>query len=737
MDAAKQQIASIFNGHTVFVVPFYQRSYVWKEEQWNRFLEDMEFVSSSAQDYFLGSVIVKQQPSALGDFDHRTIIDGQQRFTTLAIFLKVLCLKTDDLETFNHHFTVRNKKLKTKAFAIKHSLNDRNDFERVLNLSENIELEDENPSNIVRAYNFFRENIDVEKVDVDQLLSHIVFVGIDLQQNDDEQVIFDTINSLGVRLTTGELLKNYFFNEGSQEEYEELWMPVFESDKLTSDYWNSQVTAGRIKRSNIDAFFGAFLNIKIQDKRIGVDTEHKIRYRRADGIFANYKDFISTYNLNKRDFIWEIVDYAEVFKNNFDSNIAKSELPGYPCIERINFIVDVLDCSTLIPYVLFVLKNVPNEDERNAIFGYIESYVMRRFICKSDNKNFSDLFSENLIGNNICTLEALRDYIENRGDNQALAIPNDDYVRECINLIKQPNKRALAILFLIETRLREGKPHATKLYAFDGYSLEHLMPKKWEKNWPLNKGYDAEDRNNKIETLGNMAMLPSKLNSSISNANWTDKKNGKNKYCGLKKYASGLMTLQNVIKLKEWNEDAIEDRSEWLSNIVVQIWPSYLPGCEIDTTFDLTWNGETESYDDSIAGSPEKKKRDNSTHDNTKYSLNGSDFLSKSEFVSTFVRAYIEKYPDSTYEQLKRKFHDGLCAPGFKFIGLLCTEDEYNSWDNKNKAKRYQPDKPLRRMRSSDDIVFFVNTQWTQDSMKQFVKLAKAEGWTIVTMNKQ
>ena len=105
MEATKQQIASIFNGHRVLEVPFYQRSYVWKIEQWQRFLEDMEFITHCNQDYFLGSVILKQQMTDMGESnDHRTIIDGQQRFTTLALFAKSLCLKTNDIDTFNQHF---------------------------------------------------------------------------------------------------------------------------------------------------------------------------------------------------------------------------------------------------------------------------------------------------------------------------------------------------------------------------------------------------------------------------------------------------------------------------------------------------------------------------------------------------------------------------------------------------------------------------------------------------------
>ena len=89
-----------------------------------------------------------------------------------------------------------------------------------------------------------------------------------------------------------------------------------------------------------------------------------------------------------------------------------------------------------------------------------------------------------------------------------------------------------------------------------------------------------------------------------------------------------------------------------------------------------------------------------------------------------------------TYKQLKAIFKDSLCAPGFKFKGFLCSEKEYNDWDNPLKEKRYQPNKPLRRLISADDIAFFVNTQWTQESLKRIVKLAKDEGMIVETKNK-
>lgn len=721
MQATSLPLASIFNGYRIFDIPFYQRSYVWEKEQWQRFLEDMEFISKQKKDYFLGSAILKQQNTNMGANDHRTVIDGQQRFTTIAIFCKALCLKTGDMDEFNRHFMVRDKQSKQKTCALVHSLTDRKDFERIINLTEDIAIETSNSSHVLQAYNYFQQNIDIDKVDIYSLMENISFIDIELHQEDDEQAIFDTINSLGVRLTTSELLKNYFFTESTVEEYKELWVPVFENNY---EYWNTQMTAGRLKRSNIDAFFSAFLNIKIQDPALRVDNDHKARYRRADSVFASYKDLISTYNLDKKDLFWEIVEYADLYAKNININIVDTDLSGKPSVERINFIMSTLDCSTILPYVLYILKNVQDKNERNDIFGYLESYVVRRSICKSDNKNFSDLFSEMLIGNEIKSLETLKNFIEERNE-LALAFPNDECVQDSFHEIEQPNKRALAILYLMETRIRYRQPHATKLLSFSEYSLEHIMPKKYEKNWPLRKGFDEETRKKMINTLGNMGMLPQRLNSSISNANWEIKKNGNGQRHGLCYFASDLVTLKEVVRSKEWNEDTILKHAEWLSNTAIEIWSTkcdYSSIIEPEKPFDEPGGNETPDTD----ATP--------SHDNTKYSFNDKDFLSKSDFVFEYVKKFMEANPSIGYQELKLKFNDNLCATGFKCIGFLCTEEEYNAWDNSYKIKRYQPHR--RRLVSSDGVVFYVTTQWTKDGVDKLVKIAKADGFNVYTKNK-
>lgn len=721
MDAGKKQLADILNGNRVLEVPYYQRSYVWKEEQWSRFISDMEYITSTNKDYFLGSIILKQQPTGISPFDIQSIIDGQQRFTTFALFFKSLCLKTDDPKTFEDKFMVWDRKEKAHKIAIRHSINDRKDFEAIIALQEDVPYHPAVDSNIARAYNYFQENINPDKIDVDILLTHVIFIGISLLQGEDEQVIFDTINSLGVRLTTGELLKNYFFTESTREEYEELWAPIFEKDRELANYWDAEVVSGRLKRTNIDFFFTAYLNIKIQDPAIKVSTGHKMRYRRSEGLFNNYKDLISTYNLDKKDMIYDILNYALIYHDNINPDIAAGEIPGTPGIERMNFLIFVLEFTTIVPYVLYLLMNVKDVDERNSMFGYIESYILRRQICKSDNKNFSDLFAENLILNQITTLEALKDYIENKDDTQALALPRDKKVIKSCHDKSYPNKKALAILYLLETAIREGKPHATRLYPFDRYSLEHLMPKSWKDNWPMTEDVTEEQREDAVYCLGNLAMLPSKLNTSISNASWETKKAGKGKNFGIIYYASDIETLADVVNKPEWNETTISDRADWIAAKAIETWPSYIPDDNEDNDEDTNLSSTANETDSS------EKIR----HDRTKFSLNGAQPTSKRQFVLDVVKAYIDKHPEKTFVELNKVFHPDLCSPGFKCIGMICSEAEHSVWNNKYKNIRYSINKPDGKLKSADGIYFYVNTQWSIEGMEGIIKLAKAEGFKV------
>ncbi|MDN5094767.1 DUF262 domain-containing protein [Aliarcobacter butzleri] len=567
MDAGKRTINDIFNGNRILEIPFFQRAYVWNIPQWERLLEDMENVSLNNKPYFLGSVILKQQPTNTGNIvgDKRTLIDGQQRLTTLSIFFKVLSLKSNDDYEFNRMFKIRD------LIAIQHNHNDIDAFERVMNLKDLEYLTDQD--NITKAYSYFKEKMNIEKLYINNILSKILFVGIDLSENEDEQQIFDTINSLGVRLTTAELLKNYFFNRDEISSYNTYWKDIFEKNEETKNYWDTEITAGRSKREFIDMFFFSYLQIKIQEKELKVKTEDKIEFSKVENLFESYKKFIKEYlNNDNKSILEEIKEYALIFQKNFNFNIVENELTNNSGIERINAIIFGLDTTTLIPYILFVLKNVTEDDKKNELFEFLETYIMRRMIVHATTKNYNQLFTDRLINNKILSKEEFINYLNNQSETVNF-LPTDTDLENCIKDIVLVNKQSAGILYFIESKIRNRNYQSTQLLGLNKYSLEHLMPKKWENHWDNSLSNEEKIyRNKKLLTLGNLTIITQSLNSTIRDANWENKKNGKGDKKGLIAYASGLETMSHYLSFDDWDEKAIEDRANFLLEKAKEIW---------------------------------------------------------------------------------------------------------------------------------------------------------------------
>lgn len=567
MDAGRRTISDIFNGNRILEIPFFQRSYVWEEEQWERLLQDMELVSQNNKPYFLGSVILKQQSTdterTVGDI--RTVVDGQQRLTTLNIFFKVLCLRNNINTSFDRVFKLLNNEI-----ALEHNHNDIEDFNQIVSLDEEIDIDDE--SNIIKAYDYFRENIILEILDFQKILSKIIFVVIDLGVEEDEQQIFDTINSLGVRLTTAELLKNYFFGRNDLKFYEDNWKEIFEKDTETKSFWDREITAGRMKRNNIDLFLYSFLQIKLQDPNLKVKADDKKNLSRVEGLFDNYKEFITKYSILKSDLIQEIKRYAILYKENIDFDVIDRELTDEYGIDRINTIIFGLDNTTVIPYVLYVLCNVNIQSEQKDIFMYLEAYIMRRIVVHATNKNYNRLFSEELISNECLTKTKLKELIEDKSD-KVNYMPSDAELELGFHESKLTNKHSSGVLYLIESSIRNRNVHSTALLGLNRYSLEHIMPKKWENNWnKVNTEEERLIRNRKLLTLGNLTIITSSLNTSIRDANWDTKKEGKKDKKGLNQYASGIDTFSEFLTRSEWNEKVITERAEFLFYKAKTVW---------------------------------------------------------------------------------------------------------------------------------------------------------------------
>ena len=571
MKAGEILINGIFNGSRLLEVPFYQRSYVWDEEQWDRFLADMEFVTKTKKPYFLGSIIFKNgpTPNTWDNFsDCKIVIDGQQRLTTLIIFFKVLCLKTNANGLFNREF-----RLEDDTIVLRHGRNDVAAFEKVMNQTEATEIKNETPaSHIISAFNYFLKHMDPEKIDRKVIKQNVQFVCIDLLDGEDEQQVFDTINSLGVRLTTAELLKNYFYNRDNVQEYESNWVAIFEKDSEARLYWEQELETGRIKRSLIDIFFDAYFQLFLQDKQYNISAEDKIVYSRLDHLAKSYQDFIERYcNGDKSVVLGPMAEYAKCFAETFKPEYCNMGIPASSGIERINVILFGLKNTTLIPYILYVSKNVTNQNELNKIYGVLESYIMRRLVVHATTKNYNNLFTS-LILNGVLDAQTLKERL-NKGSDATTYVPTNEDLLHGFQESKLINLQTRGILYFIESGIRPSRS-STALLGFNSYSLEHLLPKKWRNNWDACATQElARQRDSILLTLGNLAIIPQSLNASIRDGNWATKKAGKGpNNPGLAICAAGLSTIHDALQKDVWNEDEISQRAIWLYEQATSLW---------------------------------------------------------------------------------------------------------------------------------------------------------------------
>ena len=584
MKANYLPIQSVFDKHTVFEIPYYQRSYVWNEDNWSRFLEDLEGVTKSERQYFIGSLILKQKPTETGSKygNVRVVIDGQQRLTTITIFFKVLSLLKNNPKIFNSFMIDLSDETEEQEISIHHNHIDKASFEQIINLESLDDIhkyddkgKDLTKSQLVFLYDFFKANINTDKVSSDIIKKNVHFVTIDLDSEENEQQIFDTINSLGVKLTTSELLKNYLFDQNNEDKYNKYWKPVFEADEDTKNYWDQKVYSGTKEYHLIDLFLYAYLIIQFRGENYSVSTEDKLYYEKYSNLFLSYKAFLNKYmGADKEALMNGIYKAATEFQRNFNPHCKEETITSEPGFERVNLMMFGLDFAVMLPYVMFVLLYADKE-EQTKIYEYLETYMMRRTIARLETRGYNALFSDGLITNRVLTAEGLKEYVDKRNDKDVAyraALPNEIF--DAVNTKVYINRQALGFLYMLESRLRQDTMSATKLRGLKGYSLEHLLPKKWRETWIRPQDPEVEKAtNDALYTLGNLAIIPGALNSSISNAPWQIKLNGKGNKDGLLKYATGLITLDDCLTKEDWNLACIQERAKKLYKQILQVWP--------------------------------------------------------------------------------------------------------------------------------------------------------------------
>lgn len=569
MQANTVKIQEVFQSNIVLKIPYFQRSYVWDEGNWERFLSDMLDLPETNDNYFLGSVILKKAGTNDFGYEQFDVVDGQQRLTTLVIFSKILYLLAGKDDKFRNKFLQDD----TNAPVLQPNRKDASVFNAIV-LLDGIGNELAGKGRVKDAYDYFLNKLCDPKIKdkANELIrfmnNHVYLVRITVEEQENEQQIFDTINSLGQDLTTGELLKNYLFNDGNVELYDTKWAPTFEKGGNDYNYWTDQLTKGRLKANNIEMFFYYFMLIKMQSPEIrtSLSPTEKKHFRKQEGLFESYKCLIRNHNIETNSLIDEIVEYAKIYHSCFNQDILKEALVKYPSIQRISFIMFAQGTWTPVPYLLYILKNVSSETERVHIFGYIENYLVRRMVCKSKNNNYSDLFSENLVGQAISSFNSLKEYLNDSESRGTLLMPTDKEVMEAMQN-KDLRKESTLLLYLLESKVNPNFTNSTFNNGYAEFGIEPLMPIKYDnENWPKTESYETETRDVLIRTLGNqMLVRGNKLSSTKSLMKWSKKREH------LKNLVQDL-SLSHVIQWQNWNEDVIIKRNDLLGKKINEIW---------------------------------------------------------------------------------------------------------------------------------------------------------------------
>ena len=583
MEAKKTSLNEIFLSNRTLKVPYFQRPYVWKTENWEKFYNDIAQIAldnrnikegDKPKTYFIGSIILKQ-----AGFDNTQVyevIDGQQRLTTTVIFMKALFLRINRNDLFNRQFMQESLSDENKPILVP-GHNDSVTYGKLID-QEILTTKELNNSTMAKAYSYFADRIiksdnhedEDFPVNARELYAAVVnsvrLICIYLEQNEDAQKIFETINCTGIRLTTGEMLKNYLYDEHHVENYERTWKKVFEG--INQSYWNDDIVLGRLESNHIKNFFYRYMLIKMQDEEIKNNlTQSEIKsYRKQDGLFEKFKSLIEKCKLTKGAMIEDVVNYAKLYMETFKKEVLDEAMPKCLGIERLVGLMYASDAWTMTPYILYVLKSQTDGDERKKLFGYMETYLVRRIFCKSSNNNYSDMFSENLIGQHVNTYEGFKSYVNNVEARGALLMPSDDDVRTAL-MSKDLKRNASVLLYMLESRINDNFENNDKYSnGYTSFIIEQVMPEKGNDEWISDHSYTDEDRQRLARTLGNFILLRDKLKAADKKGNWTKKK------AAMSTKVDDIKTSVAARDFALWNEKTIEERNKQFANWAIKAW---------------------------------------------------------------------------------------------------------------------------------------------------------------------
>lgn len=564
MKASEANLLNFLQKPAQFVIPIYQRPYSWTLRQCSQLWKDVLNVNSElVRGHFLGSVVyIEKGIYQVTAMPLLLVIDGQQRLTTISLLLAAL---SRALKISGSEENIRSaEKIDNYYLFNQHELNEdrykllltRADKDTFLAIIENRRLPEHHSVNVTTNFSYFEDQIKNSKLslsDIVNCLHKLLVVDIALDhQNDNPQLIFESLNSTGLDLSQADLIRNFVL----------MSLPKAEQEKLYEEYWYP-----------MERHFGDVGYVELFDRfmrdYLTVETGNIPNIRE---VYNSFKQYV--HNETGKRTLQEIVDHIFIFSEYFvklvfereddkeinkiiqDINSLKVEV-AYPFLMELYFDYD----RGLLPRVDFI-----------EILKIIENYVFRRSICGIPTNSLNTTFAT--IGKEI---DKTKNYLESV---KLAFLVKDSYRRFPDN---EEFKREFMVKDVYNLRNRNyllrklENSDRNEPVVVDEYTIEHIMPQNenLSSEWRSSLGENWESVHNKyLHTIGNLTLTG--YNSELSDRPFSEKQKMKGGFAD-----SPIRLNRHLATIDYWNESEIVKRAEQLSDLAIKIWT--IPQVDEDT----------------------------------------------------------------------------------------------------------------------------------------------------------
>ncbi len=539
---------------TQFIIPVYQRNYDWTEKECKQLLKDIYLVGTKddIESHFIGSIVFMHDGiySSSGK-TQLTIIDGQQRLTSISLILLALSNKLRDVDEkkanqIRKNFLI-NEDFEEQKIKLRPIKKDNEALRILIENDEDTKIEEY--SRVIENYNYFIQEIPIDDLEIILTgLNKLVFVEISLERRkDDPQRIFESLNSTGLDLTQADLIRNYVLMDLQPEEqqkiYEKFWVTI---EKYTLD--------NNLKQTKLSEFIRDFLTLKFRD----IPTKSKV--------FEEFKSKFKFKNIDTLEsFLQELKNLASIYQRLLNPEFEPNE------IIRENLIyINRLEISVSYPFLLEVYSDYINNIIDNKTFieilNLIQSFVWRRFVCalptNALNKIFMRLYEEVDKKNYLVSIQMALSKKRN-----VQKFPTDDEFENEFKIKDFYNIQSKNRIYLLEKLENFNNNEIVQIEGNDKITIEHILPQKPAYEWKKQFGEKLHELQNKYtHTIANLTL--SGNNGDLGNKPFLEKRDKPEKG-----YKDSRLYLNRFLStIENWSEKEMLERQNLLTARAKLIW---------------------------------------------------------------------------------------------------------------------------------------------------------------------